>query len=142
MGRAEQGEPISTKFYFHKEVNSYNVSDVNKSVMKEFSNQDFIINKISIEEDTNFDIYTLTIEAEHNIPNLLSFDEDKDGDNIKIGDNVHILYDGHGFYYGVLATITNITSEHIYFEYPSRDSVREGLSQSIGVGIEKEKEGI
>jgi len=127
IAKAEQGRPISTKFYFPKEVKSYNVSNINKSVMKEFSNQDFIINKISIEEATNFDIYTLTIEAEHNIPNLLSFDEDKNGDDIKIGNNCYILHDEFGFYYVVLATITNITNEYIYFEYPSGDSVREGI---------------
>lgn len=123
MGKAERGEPISTKFYFPKEVKSYNVSNINKSVMKEFSNQDFIIKKTSIEA-TNFDIYTLTIEAEHN--NFLSFDEDEDGDNIKIGDNVYALYGEYGFYYVILATITDITNEYIRFEYPSRDSVQKG----------------
>lgn len=126
IAKAEQGRPISTKFYFPKEVNSYNVSNINKSVMKEFSNQDFIINKIPIEEATNFDIYTIMIKAEHNIPNLLSFDEDKDSDSIKIGNNTYILHDEFNFYYVVLATITNITSDHIYFEYPSGDSIREG----------------
>lgn len=127
ISKAEQGRPISTKFYFPKEVNSYHVSDINESTMKEFSNQDFIINKIPIEEATNFDIYTLIISAECNIPNLLSFDEDKDSDNIKIGDNIYILHDEFNFYYVVLATITNITSDYIYFEYPSGDSVREGI---------------
>lgn len=124
MGKAERGEPISTKFYFPKEVNSYHVSDINKSVMTEFSNQDFIIKKTSIEETTNFDIYTLTIEAEHNI--FLSFDEDENGDDIKIGDNTYALYYEYGFYYVILATITDITNEYIFFEYPSRDSVQEG----------------
>ena len=124
MGKAERGEPISTKFYFPKEVKSYNVSDINKSVMTEFSNQGFIIKKTSIEEATNFDVYTLTIEAEHNI--FLSFDEDKNDDDIKIGDNTYALYYEYGFYYVILATITDITNEYIFFEYPSRDSVQEG----------------
>ena len=123
--KAEQGKPISTKFYFLKEVNSYHVSDINESVMKEFSNQGFIINKISIEEATDFDIYTLTTEAEYNIPNLLSFDEDEDSSEIKVGDKFYVLYDKYNFYYVVLVTITKLTSDRIYFEYPFRDSVQE-----------------
>ena len=138
MGKAERGEPISTKFYFPKEVKSYNVSDINKSVMTEFSNQGFIIKKTSIEEATNFDVYTLTIEAEHNI--FLSFDEDKNDDDIKIGDNIYILYEEYDFYYVVLATITNITSEFAYFEYPFRDSVQEGSHSIYWSLFKKEKD--